>query len=306
MKIRHSTEDVDIKTLLPVIPLRDVVVFPHMIYPLLIGRKFTINALQEAMIQDKQLLLLAQRSSTVDNPKATDLYNVGVVARVLQVMKMPNGTFKVLVEGLARAEVITISKTNNYLAAKLIVVAPDESSSRETEALSRSVSEQFAEYVRLNRRIPDEVLVAVASIEKYHQLADSIAAQILHKVENKQRILEAFAVKDQFVLLSEMLHEEIEILKIEQKIDGTARESMSKSNREAYLQHQLKAIKDELGQMDDAGAEVEDLLTRLQTGTYPEHARAKAEEEIKRLARMHTFSAEAGVVRGYVEWLLAL
>jgi ATP-dependent Lon protease len=307
MKIRHSTEDLEIKSLLPVIPLRDVVVFPHMIYPLLIGRKFTINALQEAMVQDKQLFLVAQRSSEMDNPKGSDLHSVGVVARVLQVMKMPNGTFKVLVEGLARAEVVTISKTNNYLSAKIIVVNPDtRAHDRETEALSRSVSEQFAEYVRLNRRIPDEVLVSIASIEKYHQLADSIAAQILHKVETKQRILEAFSVKDQFVLLADMLREEVEILKIEQKIDGTARESMSKSNREAYLQHQLKAIKDELGQMDDAGAEVEDLLTKLETGNYPDSVKARAEEEIKRLSRMHTFSAEAGVVRGYIEWLLAL
>jgi ATP-dependent Lon protease len=307
MKIRHSSEDLEIKSLLPVIPLRDVVIFPHMIYPLLIGRKFTINALQEAMIQDKQLFLVAQRSSEVDNPKGPDLYSVGVAARVLQVMKMPNGTFKVLVEGLARAEVVTISRTNNYLSAKIIVVNPDtRAQDRETEALSRSVSEQFAEYVRLNRRIPDEVLVSIASIDKYHQLADSISAQILHKVEAKQRILEAFSVKDQFVLLSDMLREEVEILKIEQRIDGTARESMSKSNREAYLQHQLKAIKDELGQMDDAGAEVEDLLTKLETGDYPDPVRVRAEEEIKRLSRMHTFSAEAGVVRGYIEWLLAL
>ncbi len=306
MKIRHNNEDVELRTLLPVIPLRDVVMFPHMIYPLLIGRKFTVNALHEAMVEDRQLFLVAQRSSTVDSPKAADLFSVGVVSRVLQVMKMPNGTLKVLVEGLVRAELVSMSKTNSYLSAKVAVVPPDKAKDRETEALSRSVSEQFTEYVRLNRRIPDEVLVSVAGIEQYHQLADSVAAQILHKVESKQAILEAFSVKEQLMVITELLRDEIEILKIEQRIDGTVRESMSKSQREAYLQHQLRAIKDELGQMEDAGAEVDDLLTRLESGKFPERVRAKAEEEIKKLAKMHPFSAEAGVVRSYVEWLLAL
>ncbi len=307
MKIRHNTEDIELHSQLPVIPLRDVVVFPHMIYPLLVGRKFTVNALQEAMVQDKQMFLVAQRSSSTDNPKPSDLFAVGVVARVLQVMKMPNGTLKVLVEGLARAEVISMARTNSYLAAKVSVVAPDQNNKdRETEALSRTVSEQFTEYVRLNRRIPDEVLVSVASIAKYHQLSDTIAAQILHKVETKQKLLEAFTVKEQLVILTDVLKEEIEILKIEQKIDGTVRESMSKSHREAYLQHQLRAIRDELGQLDEPSAEVDDLYAKLDDGNFPDKVKAKAEEEIKKLAKMHPFSAEAGVVRSYLEWLLAL
>ncbi len=307
MKIRHNTEDIELHSQLPVIPLRDVVVFPHMIYPLLVGRKFTVNALQEAMVQDKQMFLVAQRSSSTDNPKPSDLFAVGVVARVLQVMKMPNGTLKVLVEGLARAEVISMARTNSYLAAKVSVVAPDQNNKdRETEALSRTVSEQFTEYVRLNRRIPDEVLVSVASIAKYHQLSDTIAAQILHKVETKQKLLEAFTVNEQLVILADVLKEEIEILKIEQKIDGTVRESMSKSHREAYLQHQLRAIRDELGQLDEPSAEVDDLYAKLDDGNFPDKVKAKAEEEIKKLAKMHPFSAEAGVVRSYLEWLLAL
>lgn len=307
MKIRHNTEEIDIKPLAPVIPLRDVVIFPYMIYPLLVGRKLTINALQEAMIQEKQVFLLAQKSPAVDNPKQADLHEVGVVARVLQVMKMPNGTLKVLVEGLMRARVLSISRSNSHLSAKLTLLKPEvQPNDRETQALSRSVSELFAEYVRLNRRIPDEVLVTVASIEKHDQIADTVAAQILVKMETKQRLLEAPSVKDQFFVLAELLKEEVEILKLEQKIDGTVRESIQKNQREHYLQQQLKVIRDELGQPEDSSAEVEELRTQLRTGSYPAKVKAKVEEEIKKLLRMHPFSAEAGVVRSYVEWVLAL
>lgn len=307
MKITHNSEVIDIRPRLPVIPLRDVVIFPHTIYPLLIGRKFTMRALQEAMMQDKQTLLITQRSATVDDPKAADLYRSGVVARVLQVMKMPNGTLKVLVEGLVRADAKTISRSAGYLSARVEVQGRDqETSDRETEALARSTSEQFAEYVRLNRRIPDEVLVAVASIERHHQLADTIAAHLLVKIEPKQRILEAPTVKEELHTISDILREEIEILKLEHKIDGNVRESMSRGQREMYLQQQLKAIKDELGQTDESGAEVDDLFAKLDEKEFPQKVRAKAEEEIRKLSRMHPYSAESGVVRTYVEWLLAL
>jgi len=307
VKIRHNSEDIDIRPLLPVIPLRDIVIFPHMIYPLLIGRKLTINALQEAMVQDKQLFLVAQRLPSIDNPKPSDLYEVGIVARVLQVMKMPNGTLKVLVEGLVKAQILSLSRGNQYLSAKLTLLdAEVDPSDRETMALARSVSEQFAEYVRLNRRIPDEVLVTVAAIDKYSQIADTIAAQVLAKIETKQRLLEAPSVNEQFLILAELLREEIEILKLEQKIDGTVRESMQKGHREHYLQQQLKVIREELGQADESPAEVDDLYARLRDGNYPDKVKAKGEEEIKKLARMHPYSAESGVVRSYVDWLLAL
>lgn len=307
MKIKHNSEEIDIRPLLPVIPLRDVVIFPHMIYPLLIGRKLTINALQEAMVQDKQLFLVAQRHPSIDSPKSSDLYEVGIVARVLQVMKMPNGTLKVLVEGLVKAQILSLSRGNQYLSAKLTLMPTDvDTTDRETMALARSVSEQFAEYVRLNRRIPDEVLVTVAAIDKHGQLADTIAAQLLAKIDTKQRLLEAASVNEQFLILAELLREEIEILKLEQKIDGTVRESMQRGHREHYLQQQLKVIREELGQADESPAEVDDLLEQLRSGAYPERVKAKGEEEIKKLARMHPFSAEAGVVRSYVDWLLAL
>jgi ATP-dependent Lon protease len=282
-----------------------VVIFPHMIYPLLVGREFTIKALQEAMVHDKQILLIAQRSSSIDDPKAADLFQIGVVARILQVMKMPNGTLKVLVEGLVRGRIKSISTSGEFISCRVDLMArADEKFDRETEALSRAVAEQFAEYVRLNRRIPDEVLVSVASITEYDQQADTIAAHLLHKVETKQRVLETESIKQEFLVLSEVLKEEIEILNIEHKIDGSVRESMTRGQREMYLQQQLKAIKDELGQADDAGAEVDDLYGKLDVGEYPDHVVAKAEEEIRKLSKMHPFSAEAGVVRTYVEWLL--
>ena len=307
MKMVHNSETFDIPERLPVIPVRDVVVFPHMMYPLLIGREFTVNALQEAMVKDKLVLLLAQRSADVDNPEVDDLYAVGVVARILQVMKMPNGMLKVLVEGLVRAEVAEISTGGRFIEAEVDVVSKDvRKGDRETEALSRTVGEKFAEYVRLNRRIPDEVLVSLAAIEDYHQQADTVAAHLIHKLETKQKLLEALSVRERLVILSAVLKEEIEILNLEQEIDGTVRESMSRSQREFYLQQQLKAIKDELGQYDDTGTDVDDLFARLESGNYPERVKTRAEEEIKKLSRMHPFAAESGVVRSYLEWLLVL
>ncbi|MBD3332856.1 endopeptidase La, partial [candidate division GN15 bacterium] len=307
MKLNHNAEQIDISQVLPVIPLRDVVIFPHMIYPLLVGRSFTINALQAAMADNRQVMLVAQRAANIDNPRQSELYQIGLVARVLQVMKMPNGTLKVLVEGLVRAEITSLVEEEGYMKAGLNVIPPDTAEEdREIEALSRSVNEQFSEYVRLNRRLPDEVLVSVASIEHYHQQADTIAAHLLQKIEVKQRLLEALTVRQQFHILSEVLKEEIEILRIEQRIDGTVRESMSRSQREFYLQQQLKAIKDELGQFDEPGAEVDDLYSKLDSNDYPEDVRAKAEEEIKKLSKMHPYSAEAAVVRSYLDWLLGL
>ncbi|MFQ5500037.1 MAG: endopeptidase La [Candidatus Zixiibacteriota bacterium] len=307
MELYYNGSAVEFDSPLPVIPLRDVVVFPHMVYPLLIGREHTINALNAAMDCDKIVLLVAQRQAGIDIPKQADLFDTGVVARVLQVMKMPNGTFKVLVEGMVRAAVVQYSDQNDYLAADFMTIQLDSGpTDRETEALSRTVREAFADYVRLNRRIPDEVLVTLASLEEYDQQIDTIAAHILQKIETRQQLLEASTVTKAFRILDEILKEEIEILKIEHKIDGSVRESMSRSQREFYLQQQLKAIKDELGQFDEASAEVDDLYAKLEGNDYPPAVRARAEEEINRLSRMHPYSAESGVVRSYLEWLLGI
>lgn len=307
MQIKHNAETVTIKSPLPVIPLRDIVIYPHMVYPLLVGRKFTLKALQEAMTGDKQILLVAQRSAQVDNPRAEDLHSIGVVARALQVMNMPNGTLKVLVEGVVRARIEKISKVGGYLSGEFTLIErEDHAPDRESEALARAVSEQFAEYVRLNRRIPDDILVSVASIESHSNLADTIAAHLLHKIDIKQRILAAETLKEQFHILAETLRDEIEILKIEQKIEGSVRETMSKDQRQMYLQQQLKAIKEELGQAEDATAEVDDWFAKLEAGDFPKRVKDKAEEEIKKLSKMHPYSAEAGVIRSYLEWLLSM
>jgi len=215
MKYVHNDETLNIAGRLPVIPVRDIIIFPQMMYPLLIGREFTVNALQEAMVKDKLVLLLAQHSAEIDSPEEEDLYRMGVVARILQVMKMPNGMLKVLVEGIVRALATEITTSGRFIAAKVDVLdEADPVIDRETEALSRSVGERFAEYVRLNRRIPDEVLVSLASIEDYREQADTVAAHLLHKIETKQKLLEAVTARERFVLLTAVLKEEIEILKI--------------------------------------------------------------------------------------------
>jgi len=307
MRYLHNEEKLDIRSRLPLLPLRDVVIFPYMIYPLLIGRQMSINALQDAMVKDKLIFLVAQKSPTIDNPTQEDLYRVGVVARILQVMKLPNGTIKVLVEGLMRGEIRSFVRGSGFLSARIDIFEADrDSTDTETEALSRRALDQFNEYVHLNRRIPNEVGAQLSNITDHRRLADTISAHMVQKNEQKQSILETPTVKTQLYALIDLLTSEIEILKIEQRIDGNVRESLSRSQREYYLQQQLKAIKEELGQFDETTGEVDELYARLEEINPPEAVQAKTEEEIKKLSRMHPYSAEAGVVRGYLEWVLAL
>jgi ATP-dependent Lon protease len=306
MKIAYNEEKVEIKSTLPVLPLRDIVIYPHMIYPLLVGRQFTVSALQEAMILDKNIFLCAQKSPSIENPIREDLFQTGVIARILQVMKLPNGTLKVLVEGIVRARIKTFRKTGGFYTCRIQIIPPDNPNDKETEALSRMVSELFGQYVRLNKRIPDEVLMSISSIAEYHRQADTIAAHLLLKLEPRQQILDIETVKKQLAKLSEILRSEIEILQLEQKIDGTVRESLSKDQREFYLKQQLKAIKDELGQSDETVGEVDDLREKLTRLSAPSEVKEKAEEEIKKLSKMHPYSAESAVVRAYVDWILAL
>ncbi len=306
MKIEYNEEKIDVKASLPVLPLRDIVILPHMIYPLLVGRQFTISALHEAMVLDKLILLCAQKEPATESPTLKDLHPVGVVARILQVMKLPNGTLKVLVEGLIRCRLKTYKKTGGFYSARLQIVPPDNSRDKETEALSRMVKELFTQYVKLNRRIPEEVLLSMPSVEGYQRQADTIAAHILMKMEAKQVILELDSVKEQLSQISEILRSEIEILNLEQKIDGTIRESLSKDQKEFYLKQQLKAIREELGQSDEATNEVKDLRDKLAQIDASDEVIEKTEEEIKKLSKMHPYSAESAVVRSYIDWVLAL
>jgi len=307
MLYEHNNEKLNIKSRLPLLPLRDVVIFPYMIYPLLIGRQISINALQDAMIRDKYIFLITQNNPAIDNPGQDDLYPVGVVARILQVMKLPNGTIKVLVEGLLRAEFQKMSSSGAFFSARIDIFEPDrDSEDTESEALARRVMDLFTDYVHLNRRVPNEVVMQLSNVNDHRRLADTISAHIVQKNEQKQAVLQTRSVKEQFYTLIDLLTEEIEILKIEQRIDGTVRESLSRSQREYYLQQQLKAIKEELGQYDDTSGEIDELYSRLDDLDPSEPLKTKMEEEIKKLSRMHPYSAEAGVVRGYLEWVLCL
>ncbi len=306
MKIIRKDEEIIIRTKLPALPLRDMVIFPYTIYPLLIGRQFTINALQEAMMLDKQVFLCAQKSPEEEKPKRNDLYSVGVVARVLQVMKLPNGTLKALVEGLVRARVVSFGKSTQFFSARIEPVETISVPSRKLEALSRSVTDAFSEYVRLNRRIPDEAIGSISSAEGADHLADVISSQTLLRLESKQRLLELVDPRKRLTELTQLLASEIEILKLERKIDSSVRESLTQSQRESYLQQQLKAIREELGQLDEPASDVDELLTNLAELKAPEEVKTRAEEEVRKLSRMHPFSAEAAVARGYLDWIFAL
>ncbi len=305
-KIKYGDEKIEIKPILPIIVLRDMVIFPNMVYPLMVGRPFTITALQEAMILDKQVFLCAQQSPDLEHPSPSELHKTGVVARILQVMKLPNGTMKVLVEGIARAKIKSVKKGDGFYNARIEIAPVKSGKDREIEALSRKVRELFSEYVYLNRRVPDEVLLAFSAIEDYQRLADMISAHLILKMETRQSIIELDTTRKQFEKLAHILQSEIEILKIEQKIDGSVREELSRDQKEFYLQKQLKVIKEELGQGDEMANEVDDLYEKLDELNAPEEVRERCEEEIKRLARMHPYSAESTVVRGYVEWILGL
>ncbi len=307
MRYLHNNEKFEVKSQLPMIPLRDVVIFPYMIYPLLIGRQMTVNALQEAMVRDKIVFLVTQKDASVDKPTKSDLYSVGVVARILQVMKLPNGTIKVLVEGLFRARMQSMKKTGGYHQSRIHVVEPERNiEDSETEALSRRVLDLFTDYVQRNRRIPNEIVSQLSGLADHRRLADTISAHLVQKNEQKQKILESDDIKNQLYSLIDLLTSEIEILKIEQRIDGSVRDSLSRSQREYYLHQQMKAIKEELGQYDETTGEVDELFTKLDELNPPEQVKLRAEDEIKKLSRMHPYSAEAGVVRGYLDWILTI
>jgi len=306
MKLYYGNEQIEIRARLPVLPLRDTVVFPHIIYPLMVGRQFTISAMQQALVSDKQIFLCSQKNSETDSPTREDIYQVGVVARILQVMKLPNGTMKVLVEGLVRGKINTFRKTRGVFFTGLQLITSEQKGNKEIEAISRSVIELFTEYIRLNRRIPEEMLLSISSIDNYQRLVDMVASSILIKAEIKQQILELETIQKQFEKIAEILRSEIEILRIEQRIEGTVREALSKDQKEFYLQKQLKAIKEELGQYEESTNEVDDLLQKLKILDAPQEVRTKTEDEIGKLSKMHPYSAESAVARGYIEWILTL
>ncbi|PSD24987.1 endopeptidase La [Stenotrophomonas maltophilia] len=300
---RSPSETLD----LPVLPLRDVVVFPHMVIPLFVGRDKSMHALEQAMEADKRILLLAQKSAETDDPHAADLYQVGTLAQVLQLLKLPDGTIKVLVEGLSRVQVTHVDERDGSLHGQAVEIdATDEREAREVEAIARSLMSLFEQYVKTNRKLPPELLQTLSGIDEPARLADTIAAHISVRLADKQRLLETLAVGDRLEMLVGLVDGEIDVQQMEKRIRGRVKSQMEKSQREYYLNEQMKAIQKELGDLDDAPGELEELARKIAEAGMPKAVEAKARNELNKLKQMSPMSAEAAVVRNYLEWLLGV
>ena len=291
---------------LPLLPLRDVVVFPHMVIPLFVGRPKSIKALETAMAAERRIMLVAQKAAAKDEPEVTDMFQVGCVSTILQMLKLPDGTVKVLVEGQQRAKVDGIEDGEAHFTAHVtpIEVAPPETGS-EVEALRRAVMQQFDQYVKLNKKIPPEILTSIASIDDAGRLADTIAAHLPLKLENKQVVLDLSSVKERLENLYEQLEREVDILNVDKKIRGRVKRQMEKNQRDFYLNEQVKAIQKELGEGEE-GADIEEIEKKIKAARMPQEARKKADSELKKLKLMSPMSAEATVVRNYIDVLVGL
>ena len=293
------------RTALPLLPLRDVVVFPHMVIPLFVGRPKSIKALETAMESGKSIMLVAQKNAAKDEPAAEDIYAIGCIANILQMLKLPDGTMKVLVEGAQRAHIHEIHDAQTHFTCELTPIAPETSVSPELEALRRAIVAQFDQYVKLNKKIPAEILTSIAGIDEAGRLADTIAAHLPLKLEQKQKILEMSSLAERLEHLLAQLETEIDILQVEKRIRGRVKRQMEKSQREYYLNEQVKAIQKELGEGEE-GADLEDLDKKVKSARMPRQAKLKAEGELKKLKLMSPMSAEATVVRNYIDTLVNL
>ena len=292
-------------TALPLLPLRDVVVFPHMVIPLFVGRPKSIKALDVAMDAGKHILLVAQKQAAKDDPAAEDLYDIGSVATVLQMLKLPDGTVKVLVEGTQRARILRIEERSEYLAAEAQAIAADPGQAHEIEAMRRALLAQFDQYVKLNKKIPPEILTSMSGIDDGGRLADAIAAHLPLKLEQKQQILEMSEVGKRLEHLLGVLEGEVDILQVEKRIRGRVKRQMEKSQREYYLNEQVKAIQKELGEGDE-NADLDEMEKKIKAARMSKEAEGKAMAEMKKLRMMSPMSAEATVVRNYIDTLLGL
>ncbi len=291
---------------LPLLPLRDVVVYPHMVIPLFVGRDKSIQALELAMASNKEIMLVAQRDPNVDDPGADDLYSVGTVSNILQLLKLPDGTVKVLVEGAYRASIEGIVAEEDHFNAAVVEMPPEALAGAEGEAVVRSAMGQFEKYVNLSKKIPSEVLTSLAGIEEPGRLADTIAAHMSMELEQKQAVLEMVAEKDRLEHLMAMMDSEMDLLQVEKRIRGRVKRQMEKSQREYYLNEQMKAIQRELGELDDGTNDLEDLEKRIREAGMTEEAEEKSLAELSKLKMMSPMSAEASVVRSYIDWLLSV
>ncbi|EOW4146551.1 endopeptidase La [Vibrio parahaemolyticus] len=290
---------------IPVLPLRDVVVYPHMVIPLFVGREKSISCLETAMETNKQVLLVAQKQADTDEPTVDDLFEVGTVATILQLLKLPDGTVKVLVEGQQRAKINHFKESDFFLAEVEFIVTP-ELDEREQEVIVRSAINQFEGFIKLNKKIPPEVLTSLNGIDEAARLADTIAAHMPLKLVDKQQVLEIIDVTERLEFLMGQMESEIDLLQVEKRIRGRVKKQMEKSQREYYLNEQMKAIQKELGEMEDAPDEFETLQKKIDESKMPQEAREKTEQELQKLKMMSPMSAEATVVRSYIDWMVSV
>lgn len=290
----------------PVLPLRDIVVFPHMIVPLFVGRDKSVRALEDVMKDDKQILLVAQKNAAQDDPNQDDIYEVGTVSTVLQLLKLPDGTVKVLVEGTQRARITQYTDNPDFFEASAALIEEPEDDDQELEALSRSVITQFEQYIKLNKKIPPEVLVSINQIESTSKLADTVASHLALKISEKQELLELDTVAERLERVYSYMEAEIGVLQVEKKIRSRVKRQMEKTQREYYLNEQLKAIQKELGESDDGRDEAAELEEKIEKTKLSKEAKEKALGELKKLKSMSPMSAEATVVRNYLDWMLSI
>ena len=293
-------------TTYPVLPLRDIVVFPHMIVPLFVGREKSISALEDVMSDDKQVLLATQKSASVDDPGQDDVFEVGTVGTVLQLLKLPDGTVKVLVEGTHRAKITSYVENDKFFEAHAEIIDEVSENTQEEEALKRAVVTQFEQYIKLNKKIPPEVLVSVSQIEDPSKLADTIASHIAVKIQEKQTLLELIKITERLEKIFSHMEGEIGVLQVEKRIRNRVKRQMEKTQREYYLNEQMKAIQKELGDNEDSGDELGELAEKIAKTKFTKEAREKATGELKKLRNMSPMSAEATVVRNYLDWMIAI
>jgi len=291
---------------LPLLPLRDVVVYPHMVIPLFVGRDKSIKALEAAMDGGKKILLVAQKNAATDEPAEIDIYSVGTVATVLQLLKLPDGTVKVLVEGLFRAEVTDYDQVTDYYQADASPLEIESLNDREELVMIKAVSAQFDQFVQMSKKVPSEVLASIEEIDEAGRLADTISAHLSLKLDEKQVILEMVSERERLEHIMALIESEVDLLDVEKRIRGRVKKQMEKSQREYYLNEQMKAIQKELGDMDDVPNELEEIQNKINDSGMPKEAKEKSEAELNKLKMMSPMSAEASVVRGYLDWMIGV
>ena len=305
--IEVNTPTDDTKFNVPVLPLRDVVVYPNMVIPLFVGREKSIQALDAAMADNKQILLVAQKSADLEEPVIEDLYSVGTLSSILQLLKLPDGTIKVLVEGSERANVLRCHEDEEYFTADIEIIGRDDEEDKQKLDISmRSIVSLFEQYVKLNNKVPPEVLTSLSGIDEADRLADTIAAHLSLKLDQKQAILEITSVQERLEHLMGLIEVELDVLEMEKRIRGRVKQQMEKSQREYYLNEQMKAIQKELGDLDDVPNELDDLANKIEDAGMSEEGKEKATSELNKLKMMSPMSAEATVVRNYIDWLVSI